>query len=359
MHGNVWQWCQDWYTERPPGGEDPKVTTAASNRVARGGGWDGLGGHCRSALRQVFEPGARHLNLGFRVAAVQSASVSKPEPLTPNAKPPETPAPATSLKPTETGKQITNSIGMKLVPIPAGKFMMGSPDSEANRQLNEQQHEVEITKPFYLGMYTVTQAEYEKVMGNNPSNFSATGGGKDKVQGKDTSQFPVETVSWNDAVEFCRKLSEMPEEKRPDKSTAYRRRRNGNMLVERGATTPFHYGPSLSSTQANFNGNYPYGGAHKGVYLQRTAQVGSYAANAFGLYDVHGNVYQWCQDWYTEKPPGGKDPVVTTVASYRVIRGGCWTNNGAYCRSARRSSNDPGLRSSLLGFRVAAVQSGG
>ncbi len=110
-------------------------------------------------------------------------------------------------------KEITNSIGMKLVLIPAGKFVMGSPASEANRQPDEEQHQVEITKPFYMGVYTVTQAEYEKVMGKNPSYFSATGGGKDRVQGKDTSMFPVEQVSWSEAVEFCSKLSELPEEK--------------------------------------------------------------------------------------------------------------------------------------------------
>src|SRR5262249_31301364 len=108
--------------------------------------------------------------------------------------------------------EITNSIGIKLVLIPAGKFIMGSPQTEPDRDDNEgPEHEVEITEPFYLGVYLVTQEEYEKVMGNNPSWFSSTGGGKNKVAGLDTKRFPVETVSWEDAVEFCRKLSELPE----------------------------------------------------------------------------------------------------------------------------------------------------
>ena len=109
-------------------------------------------------------------------------------------------------------QEVTNSIGMKLVLIPAGKFMMGSPKDEKDREQDEDQHEVEITKDFYLGVYTVTQAEYEKVMGNNPSRFSAKGDGKDKVKDMDTSRFPVENVSWDDAVVFCKKLSELAEE---------------------------------------------------------------------------------------------------------------------------------------------------
>ena len=137
---------------------------------------------------------------------------------------------------TQGGKeQITNSIGMKLVLIPAGKFMMGSPKDEPSRSNNEEQHEVEITQPFYMGMYTVTQAEYERVMGNNPSYFSATGGGKDKVPGMDTGRFPVEMVSWDNAVAFCRKLSDMPERNRQRAGfIACRRRQNGNTPAERG-----------------------------------------------------------------------------------------------------------------------------
>ena len=112
-------------------------------------------------------------------------------------------------------REIVNSIDMKLVLVGPGKFLMGSPDDEAERSDDEgPQHEVEITRPFYIGTYAVTQEEYQRVMGVNPSHFSSSGGGKDSVRGMDTHRFPVENVSWKDAAEFCRRLSEMPNEKR-------------------------------------------------------------------------------------------------------------------------------------------------
>ncbi len=256
-------------------------------------------------------------------------------------------------------KEITNSIGMKLVLIPAGKFMMGSPKDEDGRYDNwEEQHEVEITKPFYLGVYTVTQAEYQKIMGKNPSYFSAQGDGKDKVVGLDTSRFPVDQVSWDEAVEFCRKLSEMPEEKKAGRTYRLPTEAEWEYACRAGTTTPFHYGKSLSSKQANFLGDFPYGDAEKGPDLGRPTTVGSYQPNAYGLYDMDGNVWQWCADWSTEKPPGGKDPIVTKEASGRVVRGGCWLSDGGDCRSAYRFAVVPGNRDWRLGFRVAAVQSG-
>ena len=243
--------------------------------------------------------------------------------------------------------EITNSIGMKLALIPAGKFIMGSPKDEKDRWYDEEQHEVSITKPFYLGVYVVTQAEYEKVMGNNPSYFSPKGGGKDKVKDMDTGQFPVETVSWDDAVAFCKKLSELPEEKKAGRVYRLPTEAEWEYACRAGTKTAFHYGNSLSSKQANFNGNLPYGGADKGPYLERTAKVGSYAANAFGLYDMHGNVWEWCQDWYDEnyyKNSPREDPPGPTQASYRVVRGGCWIAHGGYCRSANRNGFEPGFR---------------
>jgi formylglycine-generating enzyme required for sulfatase activity len=273
-------------------------------------------------------------------------------------------------------KEVTNSIGMKLVLIPAGKFTMGSPQEERDTALASvpegsraqakswfevegPQHEVEISKPFYLGVYEVTQAEYEKVMGTNPSWFSATGSGKEKVEGKDTSRFPVENVSWNDAVEFCKKLSETPEEKRSGRVYRLPTEAEWEYSCRGGASSkPFHFGDSLTSTQANFDGNYPYGGADKGPYLERTTRVGSYDANAFGLYDMHGNVWEWCADWYSKdyyKDSPRKDPQGPATGTSRVLRGGSWGVYGWNCRSASRSGVDPGIRCGNVGFRVVLV----
>jgi formylglycine-generating enzyme required for sulfatase activity len=153
---------------------------------------------------------------------------------------------------------------------------------------------------------------YEKVMGSNPSYFSAKGGGKDNVRGMDTRAFPVETVSWDEAVEFSRRLAALAEEARSGRSYRLPTEAEWEYSCRGGASSyqvfnPF--GNSLSPTQANFDGNYPYGGAGKGAYLERTCKVGSYPANGFGLYDMHGNVWEWCADWYDENYGSSGFPV--------------------------------------------------
>jgi formylglycine-generating enzyme required for sulfatase activity len=260
--------------------------------------------------------------------------------------------------PPSVAKEVTNSIGMKLVLIPAGKFQMGSPKEEKDRSDDEEQHEVEITRPFYMGVYPVTQQEYEKVMGKNPSGFCRTGGGKDKVANLDTSRFPVERVSWQDAREFCKKLSELAEEKHSGRIYRLPTEAEWEYACRAGTESPFYFGRSLSSEQANFDGNYPYGSAAKGPCLGRTTTVGSYKPNAFGLYDMHGNVWQWCQDWfdtdYYRRSPK-TDPLNDKVGSGRVLRGGGWYYAGVHCRSAYRCRLDLDDRGGTFGFRVAAV----
>jgi formylglycine-generating enzyme required for sulfatase activity len=271
------------------------------------------------------------------------------------------PAPAAPQAPV---REITNSIGMKLALIPAGTFLMGSPSGEEGRGSDEgPQHKVTITRPFYMGVYQVTQEEYERVVGSNPSHFSASGGGKDKVKGKDTRRLPAENVSWDDAVEFCRRLSELPEDKRAGRLYRLPTEAEWEYSCRGGASDskPFYFRQptsSLCSTQANFNGNGPYGGAPKGKYLERTTVVGNYEPNAFGLYDMHGNVWEWCADWYDENyyqfspqddPEGPKD------GDRRVLRGGSWRYVGRDCRAADRSGVDPGGRGDGGGFRVVLV----
>jgi formylglycine-generating enzyme required for sulfatase activity len=225
---------------------------------------------------------------------------------------------------------------------------MGSPQHEEDREADEHLHEVEITRPFHVGIFPVTQQQYQKVMGTNPSHFSANGGGQDEVQGLDTGNFPVESVSWEDAVAFCQRLSELPEEKRCGRVYRLPSEAEWEYACRAGTSAPFHFGRSLSSTQANFDGNFPYGGAAQGPYLWRTTAVGSYKPNAWGLYDMHGNVWECCSDWYAKDYYKG---------ARRVIRGGCWSSRGHGCRSAYRGI-ELANRDIDLGFRVALVLSG-
>jgi uncharacterized protein (TIGR02996 family) len=240
---------------------------------------------------------------------------------------------------------LNNSIGMQLVLIPPGKFLMGSPEDEAERYPDEgPQHEVEISQPFYLGMLPITQEQYLKVMGSNPSSFSTTGGSRYKVKGLDTSLFPVELVSWHDADAFCQKLSELPEEQVAHRSYRLPTESQWEHACRAGTTAPFHFGDSLSAEQANFN-----------FSLGRTCAVGSYSPNAFGLHDMHGNVLEWCADWYDEHDYASsprKDPKGPATGIHRVLRGGSWNDDAINCRAAHRNFDDPGFRYVSFGFRV-------
>ncbi len=236
-------------------------------------------------------------------------------------------------------KETANSIGMKLVLIPAGEFMMGSPSTERKRDSDEvHQRKVRITKPFYIGKYEVTQSEYEAVMGKNPSRLKGANN-------------PADSVSWNDAVEFCKKLSWK-------EGITYRlpTEAEWEYACRAGTTTAFHYGDSLSSEQANFDGKYPYGGAKKGPRREKTMPVGSFRPNAWGLHDMHGNVWEWCSDWYDKKyysNSGVNDPEGPGSGKYRVLRGGSWDYSGWYCRSAQRVRIDKSYRDNNFAFRVA------
>jgi formylglycine-generating enzyme required for sulfatase activity len=254
------------------------------------------------------------------------------------------------------------AVPTNLVAIPAGSFVMGSPTNEPTRITNETQHTVTLTKGFCMGKCEVTQAEYLAVMGNNPSYFTAANG-----YGTDLSR-PVETVSWYDAVAYCAALTARERSAgRLPAGYGYRlpTESEWEYACRAGTTTAFHYGAALRSGMANFDGHYEYppcGGSTwycrnpSGIYLARTTSVGSYAPNAWGLYDMHGNIWEWCQDWYGTYPSGSvSDPQGAPSGSSRVFRGGSWHYYASDCRSAARYYYYPPHRRDLIGFRVVLV----
>jgi formylglycine-generating enzyme required for sulfatase activity len=261
------------------------------------------------------------------------------------------PAPAES-KTAKPGP-IVNSIGMKLVRIEPGEFVMGS---DLNRY-DEPRRPVRITRGFHIGVYEVTQAEYETIAGTNPSWFCKTGPRDYDVAGIDTSRFPVENVTWEEAVEFCRKLSELPAEKAAGRRYRLPTEAEWEYACRAGTTTHFHCGDSLASTQACFDGTAPFGGAPAGPFRKRTVPTGSFAPNAWGLYDMHGNVREWCADWYDKDeyrkgPLPAVDPTGPATGREKVQRGGGYYFGGGDCRSAFRSVQMPDWRDDGTGFRA-------
>jgi len=236
-----------------------------------------------------------------------------------------------------TGRDFVNSIGMKFVYVRPGSFMMGSPEDEPGRDDDEKQHRVRITKAFYMQTTEVTQGQWKAVMGNNPSDFKNCG-----------DDCPVESVSWNDAQEFIRKLN------RREGTDKYRLPTESEWeCAARAGTSTYSWGRSDDCSKANY-GNSILNDECKGTNPGKTMRVASFSPNAWGLYDMHGNVYEWCRDWYGDYPSGSvTDPRGPSSGSDRVLRGGSWSNSAGRCRSADRGNSSPGLRGSYLGLRLA------
>ena len=232
-------------------------------------------------------------------------------------------------------KDFTNSLGMKFVWIPPGNFTMGSPTKELQRQPNETQHKVTLTKGYYMGVYTVTQEQWKEIMGNDPSTF------------KGEKNLPVEKVSWDDCQEFIKKLRK--KDKKPYRLPS---EAEWEYSCRAGTTTPFFFGETIFTDQANYNGEV-YGKGKKGVKRGNTTPVDTFPANAWGLHDMSGNVFQWCQDWYGEYPQKDLvDPQGPENGEQRVLRGGSWLYNPVDCRSAYRHWLEPGHRNDFIGFRL-------
>jgi formylglycine-generating enzyme required for sulfatase activity len=399
MHGNVWESCLDWYGTYPGGSvTDPKGPDTGSYRVFRGGCWGNSA--CRSGYRSRLVPSARFNFLGFRAVLAYAPDGFFGEPAR------ITQAPASQLvMPGLTASftvqasgaapllyqwykdgaklvasarlsgvdtatltianvaegdvgaytvDVWNDWGLErssaanlnlslevpgFVWIPAGTFTMGSPDSEVDRQSNEGPQTVAtLTHGFYVCQHEVTQGEYQAMMGSNPSAF----------QGYWSR--PVEQVTWDEAINYCAKLTEQERTAgRLPSGWVYRlpTEAEWEYACRAGTTTRFSYGDDPGYAQL---GNYAWYSSNSGG---QTHEVGLKQPNSWGLYDMAGNVWEWCLDWYGTYPGGSvTDPKGCDSGSGRVVRGGCWNYAGGYCRSAVRSGHAPDDRGSYIGIRA-------
>ncbi len=234
--------------------------------------------------------------------------------------------------------EVKNSLGMPFALIPPGEFSMGSPPTEEWHREDEVLHRVTLTKPFYMGTTEVSQKQWKAVMGTEPSFCVG-------------DDLPVDSVTWDQAVEFCRKLSQQ-EGVTYDLPTEAQ----WEFCCRAGTTTPFSMGATVNTDQANYDGRKTYAGGRQGVFRDGTSQVGSLKPNAWGLYDMHGNVWEWCRDWYSEYPTESvTDPTGPASGERRILRGGCWVNFPAVCRSANRGKDGPTSWNFHLGLRVVQI----
>jgi formylglycine-generating enzyme required for sulfatase activity/serine/threonine protein kinase len=348
LGGNLWEWCEDFYNG------------LSGPRVLRGGCWDFSNNwHLLSSYRLYYDPRHRYLSFGFRVVlASGGASASQA------VKPLAVPVEQTHVQPLNNGTNLvaatTNrtdplatqevdlgqGVKIELVWCPAGSFMMGSPESETDRDLDEKQHRVTLTKGFWLGKTEVTQRQWEAVMGSNPS-YSPKG-----------ANFPMRAVMWDSCQVFIKKLNERlqagnakPENFRLPTEAEW------EYACRAGTATTFHYGDRLDASMANVDGDYySSSGATNSAIRKRTVEVGSFVPNAWGLFDMHGNVSEWCQDVYGDYPTGSvTDPKGPDSGLHRVNRGGDWYNISRYCRSAARYRFLPNVIGtfSSFGLRLA------
>ncbi|MDG1890324.1 MAG: formylglycine-generating enzyme family protein, partial [Verrucomicrobiota bacterium] len=316
MHGNVWEWCLDRYGDYPGGPSfsvsDPQGPQSGAFRVYRGGAWSNNPSHCRSANRLMNRPVHSFNSLGFRVA-LSSVPIPTEDPFT------------------------IPELDLKMMPIPAGTFVMGSPNEETDLYGPEgPQTELTISKPFWLGQTEVTQGQWQAVMGNTPSDFKG-------------NDLPVERVTWFDAMAFCEKLNEMKGDTLP---AGYHytlpTEAQWEYACRAGTTTRFYHGDDPAHGQLQ---NYAW---YAGNSSSKTHPAGQKLPNEWGLHDMHGNVWEWCLDWYGNYTGGSvSDPEGPLSGSFRIIRGGSWNDFARDCRSGSRIGVRPDYSNDLLGFRVA------
>ena len=325
MHGNVFEWCKDWYETSYPEVDttDPEGAKFGNSRVVRGGNWKLEPKFCRSAYRKRFGQDHKADGCGFRIVLVP---YDKPKDNRKN-------------KNQKVFK--VKDIEFVMEPIPEGTFIMGSQKEELGRENDEEQHQVTISKAFYMARFPVTQALYQAVMKNNPSEF------------KDSNN-PVEKVSWIDAKEFCNQLNQMfassvPNGYRFDLPTESQ----WEYACRAGTTTSLNNGENITITDGICA--HTYGVGWTDGYSEKTAHpVGLKSPNAWGLYDMHGNVLEWCRDFYTTSYPevDTTDPEGPKSGGSHVVRGGSWKLEPKCCRSAYRKKYDKEHRANDCGFRI-------
>lgn len=248
-------------------------------------------------------------------------------------------------------EDLGNDALLEMVAIPGGQFLMGSPENEPERFDYESPQHTVIIQPFYMGKFPVTQAQWQAVAGlpkveidlnPNPSSFKG-------------ANRPVESVSWDDAIEFCNRLSH-----KTGKLYRLPSEAEWEYACRAGTTTPFHFGETITTDLANYNGNYIYASGPKGESRQQTTEVGKFPPNAFGLYDMHGNIWEWCQDaWhdsYERAPADSTAWMSENDNNYRLVRGGSWNAYPWLCRSANRNGVARVARSNRVGFRVVVAR---
>ena len=381
MHGNVWEWCSDWSGDYATGeAKDPTGAPSGSIRVLRGGGWTSATSRCRLALREGGVTSRRDSYVGFRLAMSPSGppSTELQGGRLDNAKPANdaemafNPVDSSSVstqadgganqrlshslftqKELAVGDSVSNSLSMKLALIPAGRFLMGDP-SDGDGEIKTV--EVVISKPFFMGVTEVTQSQWFKLMGSTPWNRTVS-----VRQGIDC---PAANINWFDASAFCMKLTALERSSGMlARDEAYRlpTEAEWEYACRAGSTTFYSFGNDHSKLD-----EYAWWGAHNGYDSsgkqipgvgpckdERFAHpVGLKKPNQWGLYDIYGNVWEWCGDWYSKGYIGGADPAGPPLGDTRVQRGGSWSNALTACRTHGRRPTPPDHGLSTYGFRV-------
>jgi formylglycine-generating enzyme len=296
--------------------------------------------------------------LGAQILGPQSLASQQERSAAPRAKSANSPPPA-GFAGSKAGEQ-RSVLGVRLCWCPPGHFVMGSPRSEPERRPGENQVAVTLTKGFWMGQYEVTQGDWKRIVGKLPGELTAGGGSGDN--------FPVYNVNFAESEGFCHCLTEQARaagDLPSDWEFRLPTEAQWEYACRAGTTTATAFGDKISSRQANFQ-DRPYNGAEEGPSLKRATKVGSYPPNAWGLYDMHGNVVEWCRDWFHTRLPGGIDPDLYWAKSTatrnrdgtlsRSRRGSAWTDPGWVSRSAFRQRFEPERRADHIGFRIVAVR---